>query len=250
MKKFHFAILDDERIITRMIKEKLEETLKILEITDYKVDIFNNGLDLLEKKEDYDVVLLDLKMPGIDGMTVAKEMMHLRAKQKMIILTSESHLMSQGYHVNAHRFLTKPLVDEKFLEAISSAIDELKIAHMAHTVVLKKENGNKIIVDAKNIVYIEAFAGGTQLRVEGVVFSKTNQLFPNAHSLKHWKEAMPVGMFVQTHNSFLANVDNIKEVESNFVIFKNEDKIDMSRRMKKNVIDTRKKWYNRQGGVE
>ena len=114
MKKPRILSVDDETSFTDLIKQYFEPR-------GYEIDVASTGdegLTLLHQNK-YDVVLLDLKMVGISGDEVMKEVKRMDAGMKVIFITAFSdsgktgkRLMDEG----AYAFLEKPLPSLKKLE--------------------------------------------------------------------------------------------------------------------------------------
>jgi CheY-like chemotaxis protein len=82
MKKVKLLIVDDEENIRFLFKEELEEE-------GYEVDVASNGLDALEKIKNaaFDLVILDIKMPGMNGIQALNEIKNMN-KDLPVILCS------------------------------------------------------------------------------------------------------------------------------------------------------------------
>ena len=145
----YIAICDDEEIPIRYIKNKLEQELQKMEVTSYQLDIYYSGVDLLKNKKTYDILLLDIEMPEMDGFSVAKGMNQLKKKPLIIFLTSHREFMSKGYHVKAFRYLLKPISDQEFQEAIFSAIKEIT---SFQGVMKKTEKAKKSSISMKSCI--------------------------------------------------------------------------------------------------
>ncbi|MCX7857341.1 MAG: response regulator [Deltaproteobacteria bacterium] len=82
MKDVNILVVDDEENIRILFKEELEDE-------GYKVDLAENGFEAIEKVKmnKYDLVILDIKMPGIDGITTLTEIKTIK-KDLPVILCS------------------------------------------------------------------------------------------------------------------------------------------------------------------
>ena len=89
MKKIRVLMIDDNVALTEMVKEYFKDNKRI-EI----VDSYDNGADgiraIIEKENDYDIVLLDLIMPKKDGIYVLQEMKKRNISKNVIVATSNS----------------------------------------------------------------------------------------------------------------------------------------------------------------
>lgn len=118
--KLRIIIGEDNKTNQKVIKQNLE-------VSGHEVDIFENGemvLDALEEK-DYDLIILDMHMPVLDGIETVKIYRFMRPQKKqipIIILTANATLEAANKckEVGVDAYLTKPIQREKLLNAINS----------------------------------------------------------------------------------------------------------------------------------
>ncbi|WP_079530165.1 response regulator transcription factor [Halobacillus hunanensis] len=135
-------VVDDEERIRRLIRMYLERE-------DYIVEEAEEGNEALRKalQEDYDVILLDLMMPGMDGIEVCKELREKKATP-VIMLTAKGEESNrvQGFEVGTDDYIVKPFSPRevvlrvkallrrasstKFLETDTAARNVLVFPHM------------------------------------------------------------------------------------------------------------------------
>ncbi|MCX5802813.1 MAG: response regulator [Proteobacteria bacterium] len=103
MKKIKLLVVDDEENIRMLFKEELEEE-------GYQVEAASNGLEALEKLKgsSFDLVVLDIKMPGMDGIQALNEIKNLNKDQPVILCSAYgefkqdfSSWVSDGYVVKS-----------------------------------------------------------------------------------------------------------------------------------------------------
>lgn len=87
----------------------------------WNVSIYNNGTDLLKNIDKEYILILDIEIPEINGMKIAKIIRQNRKDIEIIFLTSHSELMSEAFKVKAFRFLNKPIDKKKLIEALDGA---------------------------------------------------------------------------------------------------------------------------------
>lgn len=114
-------IVDDDINLCKVLSEELSEV-------GYDVNYVNNGfeaLDFLGKKE-VDLMLLDLKMPGIDGFEVLKQMEHRNLRAKVIVLTAYADVKSaiDSAKMGANDFLSKPYDFDELLITIRKVLQK------------------------------------------------------------------------------------------------------------------------------
>lgn len=102
----HVLVVDDDRMMTRTLKE-------ILELQGWSVDMAHDGRRAVEMalRIPYDVVLMDVKMPGMDGVSAFKAMKEARPDVKVVLMTAfaaESQI-SEAEDEGVLRVLSKPV---------------------------------------------------------------------------------------------------------------------------------------------
>ena len=95
---------------------------KILEQNNYSIDVVYNGLDALGYLEgcEYDVVILDVMMPGMDGIAVLQRLRQRRNQVPVIMLTAKSEIDDKvlGLDSGANDYMTKPFDTKELLARI------------------------------------------------------------------------------------------------------------------------------------
>ena len=145
------AVCDDEEKYRVHVKTELE---KIVNSIDVVIDSFAQGEDLLKKIENkpYDIIFLDIEMPTMDGITIAKKIREQSENMELVFLTNHVEYALEGYEVNALRYLTKPVNPVKLQEVISYMIKREKNRKIIW--VKNKDCEEKILVT--DIIFMEA----------------------------------------------------------------------------------------------
>lgn len=108
-------IVEDEHRIANTIKKGLEQER-------YAVDVAYNGNDGfdLASTEEYDLIILDLMLPGMDGLTICKELRKKQIHIPILILTAKGQIQDkvEGLDSGADDYLTKPFSFEELLARI------------------------------------------------------------------------------------------------------------------------------------
>jgi two-component system, NtrC family, nitrogen regulation response regulator NtrX len=126
-------VVDDEQSIRATLKE-------ILEYEKYQVDLAAEGRDALDRisKTAYDVVLLDIKMPRMDGIEVLEQIM-LIAEVPVVMISGHGNIDTavEAIKKGAYDFITKPLDLNRLLVTIRNAIERQSL--VAETKQLKRQ---------------------------------------------------------------------------------------------------------------
>ena len=114
-------VVDDEATIRDLLS-------KTLALAEYDVDLAPDGRAALERLRiiPYDLLITDLKMPGVDGLTVIREARRLKADLPVIIITGFSNEASaiEAVNLGVSGYLTKPFRVPRVLAAASKALGE------------------------------------------------------------------------------------------------------------------------------
>lgn len=78
-----------------------------------------------EDEKDYDILLLDIEMTGMDGVKLAKTVREGNKGIQIVFITGYSDYISDGYDVSALHYLMKPLKREKFFTVLDRAVDNI-----------------------------------------------------------------------------------------------------------------------------
>ncbi|MGE5221855.1 MAG: response regulator [Omnitrophica WOR_2 bacterium] len=117
--KDKILVVDDEEIMRRSLGD-------ILRLEGYRVQTASSGEAALKalKRESFDLLLLDLKMPGMDGLEVLEEASHLAPDTMVILLTAHGSLESaiEALRHEAFDYLLKPASTEQILSSVASAL--------------------------------------------------------------------------------------------------------------------------------
>ncbi len=123
--KTRVLLVDDEEEFVQALAERLS-------IRDYDVTTSLNGEDAVEKLRHYnfDVVILDVRMPGMDGTEVLHEMKRIKPLTEVIMLTGHATVESaiEGMKQGAYDYLLKPCETEDLVTKINKAYEK-KVEH-------------------------------------------------------------------------------------------------------------------------
>jgi DNA-binding NtrC family response regulator len=116
--KIKILLVDDEMDFVETLAERLQ-------LRDFDVTTALNGQDALKlvKERDFDVIFLDVKMPGMDGIEALKQIKNLKSLPQVVMLTGNATVETaiEGMKVGAFDYIMKPVVTENLIEIINKA---------------------------------------------------------------------------------------------------------------------------------
>jgi len=130
----HVLIIDDDESVRDALKDFLEEK-------DFKVTTAANGplgLELL-REDGFDILLVDLMMPGMGGLDVIKETSALQITTPVIMVTAYASVQTavDAMKLGAFDYVTKPFIPDELLIVINRAMELSKMRR--ENVLLKKQ---------------------------------------------------------------------------------------------------------------
>jgi DNA-binding response OmpR family regulator len=155
-------IVEDDRRIANVLKKGLSEE-------GYAIDLAYDGFEgqFLGESEDYDLIILDLMLPKVDGMTVCKNLRKKQIKTPILILTAKTAIEDrvEGLNIGADDYLTKPFSFRELTARINALLrrsqetlpptlkaSDLELDPIKHIVA---KSGKKIDLSAKEFAILE-----------------------------------------------------------------------------------------------
>ncbi len=206
----HIAICDDDLTlcerVARLLQNYNNERQK-----NCMYHIFTNGFDLLdslERQPAFDVILLDIVMPGMNGIQIAKEIRRSNETVKIIFLTTSAEFAVDSYAVGAFYYLLKPLDKDLFFQILDKTCYHIQ----------QEETQSILLNDGKTIrrlplhhlVYCETMqrtlyyylTDGSVVKLPGTLGELEQQL-------------LHVDYFAKPHRSYLLNLKHVSSIRTN-----------------------------------
>ena len=169
---------------------------------------FRGSLELLAKIERgirFDVVFLDVLMPGENGMDAAAEIRKYDHNVKIIFLTSSAEFAVQSYTVGAYYYLLKPICREKIFDLLDAVIATCD-KEQTEGLVLRCKNGITR-VELKQLEYCEVIHRTLFIYLtDGRVLESVGSLDELSKQLESY------GGFLRPHRSYLVNLDYVQNL--------------------------------------
>lgn len=136
------------------------------------IDSFSSAESFLfhyEEAKDYDILLLDIEMGLMDGVSMAKKIRQDNDTVQIIFITGYSDYIAEGYEVNALHYLMKPVKEEKLFSVLERAIEKIS----KNDVVLNMDSANGMVrVPIYQIRFAEVFGNYVTIHANDEVIVK------------------------------------------------------------------------------
>lgn len=237
------ALCDDNKNELNYIAEQIEN-YKYKSYMDLEYECFSNGAELLAQiKSDifYDLIFLDVVMPSISGMDIAREIYKHNRNAKIIFLTVSAEFAVDSYDVNALDYILKPITSER-LSATMKKFEESRKRLEYETIIIRKKT-SIIQIPLYDLCYVEVFDHCIFYHLSDSSVEKCRQSLSEAEYILKRN-----GKFFKTCRSYIVNIDYIKKIDTKGIIMTNGDIVMISRANYKALIDLFLR-YKLEGGI-
>lgn len=223
-KEFVIGLCDDEKYVHEIIEKLLLKYENMNEV-ECRLIYFESAKVLLNADIQLDVLLLDIEMPDMDGIEAAFKLRDRGIEYKIIMLTAREDRYREAFKIGAFRFVPKPIREDELFETLNEVQEHL--AGMSEVKLYRDRVLYQII--QRDILYVEAN------HAETLIFTKNSE-YRSEQSLMEWKNILDERLFFQCHKSYIVNMGKIEEIQQNIILLVTGDKIQVSRRLKKPLL--------------
>ena len=188
-------------------------------------EMYTNPLELVEKIEKgiyYDVIFLDVLMPGINGIQCAKDIRSFDNFVKIVFLTSSPEFAVESYSVRAYQYLLKPVQKENLFLTLK-LLEKESETEETNLFIVKSKNGITRISLSK-LEYCEVMNRKIILHL-----SNGEECECNLRMNELEEKINQFQMFLKPHRSFLVNMDYIRTLTTHSIILECGTKIPVPR---------------------
>lgn len=210
------AICDDEGYILAELRKKVEKYMNSKSLP-VSIKTFTSGEELLKEKKKFDIVLLDLMLPGIHGLEVARQ---ISGRSRVIFITAYREHAVEAFDVNAVHYLVKPVTEERLFRALDRAVNQTeKVDNQALTII---KNGKTQVIFIRDIFYCEVFNHQVQIHTAHGTYDYLGTLDTLENMLDE--------RFFRCHRSYIVNMSCVAGQEKGVANLTNGERIFISRR--------------------
>ncbi len=224
MKKINLAICDDDVSVLGIVSASVTGAFQNHGIT-AMVDVFRRALELemRMKERNYDLIFLDIDMPGMDGITFAKQLRAGNCSTDIIFISSREDKVFEALRTNPGGFVRK----RRFLEDVTEIVD-LWLKNRP------KEEAKKLVIQNKDatytlpldtVLYLESCGKTQQLHA-----ANRSDTVPVHQSMQDLEESLAPSGFLRIHKGYLVNYRFIRRLEDGEAVLTNGERIPLSRR--------------------
>ncbi len=167
---------------------------------------FLNAFELLDNNPFFDIYLLDILMPGLNGIEVAKTLRKNGANTEIIFLTSSPEFALESYSVQALNYLLKPVDKNQLFDSLDRAIAALDHQNQHYLVI--RSAGRLLSISFQDVEFVESI-------MDKVYFHMTDGVsYKTIGSLSTFEAKLLCDpRFVKSHRAYIVNMSKIKELK-------------------------------------
>lgn len=178
------------------------------------------ALSLLMERT-YDVIFLDIQMPGLTGMEAIRVINRMPSRPHVVFVTAYPHYAVEAFEEAAFDYLLKPVSEERLIRTLERIARRSGMEALAPTDRLPVEVGDRVILlDVAEIRYAVA-------RDDYAYVATYDATYRTSYTLGELHRRLSPSRFLRVHRSFLVNIDHILEIHPYFkgaLILRMDDK--------------------------
>ena len=214
------AVVDDDTMILGKIKELIEDRVTDEVSTDLYSDsitFYNNN-----NKWNYDIIFLDIDMPGMTGFEIAETIDLLKRQTAIVFVSNLEHLVYDSLKFRPFRFVRKSLLSDDVISALEAFIIEQK---KTQDIFVIKTNRMTIPTPISDIVYFESMGHDIFVNIAEKTKYQLLRERDNNVTMKFLSEQYEGKGFIRIHKSYLVNYRFIYVIKASEVVLKNNETI-------------------------
>ena len=227
------AIVEDEHAYAMQLQEYLhmyeKENGEVFEIS-----LFSDGDEIVNKyKPVYDIILMDVEMKFMDGMSAAEEIRKVDTEVVIMFITNMPQYAIRGYAVDALDYVLKPVSYFAFSQRLNRAISRMKKREIKMITISIK--GGTVRLNVTNVTYIES-QGHT------LIFHTVNGIHETSGTMKELEKELSELNFYRGNKGYLINLAHVESVKDGCAVVRGEQLL-LSRARKKEFMEALTRYW-------
>ncbi len=206
---YRIAIVEDDREYVRELQNYLEQYMRESG-QKFEISVFYDGVEILDSYvPKYDLILLDIEMPKVNGMDAAEKIREMDENVVLMFITNLAQYAIKGYSVGALDFIMKPVTYYTFSMKMKRALKRVE-KKTVPSIFLTLSGGMKKI-EVSRIYYVEVQNRMLHYHTEEGEYIVRG-------TLQSAENSLPAAIFTKCNHWYLVNLMHVTEVRKNIVV--------------------------------
>lgn len=222
------GIVDDsarDRSLVESLLRRFEDENSL----SFQIRHYDDGAALLDNYQpNFDVIFLDIKMSGLDGMSTAAAIRSVDSKVILIFVTNTAQYATHGYSVSALSYLLKPVSYFAFrteMDRCLAALDQLR-----EMSILVGSGTSLRRLDITDFVFLES-------NRHRISVHTANETISFSGTLKSFEDSLSAHSFYRANSGYLLNLRHLRAIHGEDAILSDGSSLKISRSRKKGLMD-------------
>lgn len=221
------AIVEDEALYAEQLKSYLKRYEEEQGQT-FSIRIFSDGDEIVHKyRSDFDIILMDVEMKFMDGMTAAEEIRRVDTEVVIIFITNMAQYAIRGYAVDALDYVLKPVSYFAFSERLKRAIERMR--RRESKCIMVNIKGGTVRLNIANIFYVDS--EGHTLILHTILGN-----YETTGTMREMEEKLRGMNFCRGNKGYLINLQHVDGVQDGCALVRGE-KLLLSRAKRKEFME-------------
>lgn len=201
---------DDNPTILAQMKQYVTEFFSAIGGTQPETVIYLKGEDLLAKETRIDLAFLDVEMPGINGLSLASELMKRNPHCKILMLTAHPEYLDDAMGLQVFRYLSKPIDKDRLFRNLREALRQYNMESVEHMI---ETPAATLFRRTDEIVCVETKGRKTTVfTVDGT--------WDSIRNMEYWRSVLIQPCFFVTNRSYIVNMAYVSSFDKESVVLK------------------------------
>lgn len=207
------AIVEDEKVYIEQLSNYLER-YQNEECEEFEITVYRDGDGITNNyKAGFDIILMDIQMRFVDGMTAAEEIRKVDSEVVIMFITNMTQYAIRGYEVDALDYILKPVSYFAFSQKLKRAID--RIGRRQGTYIALPIKGGVLRLMTSDIYYVESEG-------HNLIYHTRKGDYSSSGTMKFAEEILSGSSFIRGNTCYLINLEHVEGIQGKCAVVKGQ----------------------------
>lgn len=230
---YRFLIIEDDQAAGETLRSLVSRYLDEHGV-DAHIEWMTSAFDFIGFRKHWDLVFMDIGLPGVDGMEAAHLLRERDSETLLIFVTDLAQFAMKGYEVDALDFVVKPVNYQSLSMRLDRAM-RILAGKQANNIYLSTRFGARVF-PITDLIFAE-------VRGHNLEYHLPDETITVRGTMSKLEEEMDSARFIRISNSCLINADRIHSINGSIVRMSTGDELAISRTKKKSALEALASYY-------